>query len=510
MSTERIRITKRIVDSLSADGTDRFLWDSDVLGFGLRISPVGKLVYVLQYRIEGRQRRYKIGPHGSPWTPEAARTEAQSLLGKIVDGIDPQQEKIAERKELNIADMGEIYLNETLFTAKESSVRQARNNIENHIRPLLGKRRVSKIERTDIEQMLRDIAAGKTARTLKKGHRGLSRVRGGKGAANQCVTTISAMLGVAVERKLRPDNPAIGVRKFPGRKMERFLSPIELARLGEALAAAASLGVESEYAIAALRLLILTGCRKNEILKLKHSYVDRYHRCLRLPDSKTGAKVVHLGGPAMRIIAMVSRVEGNPYLLPGKKDGTHVTDLQSVWTRIRKTAGLEDVRIHDLRHSFASIGAATGDSMLIIGALLGHRSAKTTERYTHLSDHPLKSAAERISDEIARCLGEGLEPLAADDAAEGDPFAAFWVAEPESEVAPSDPVLGAVIRAQWLDTRAAASMLGFTVGTMQTYRWMGIGPAFRKVGRRVVYSAQALKAWQAAQRSSQEPVAQAA
>lgn len=499
MSTERVRITKRIVDSLSADGTDRFLWDSDVIGFGLRISPVGKLVYVLQYRIEGRQRRFKIGPHGSPWTPETARAQAQSLLGKIVDGIDPQQDKIAERKELTLADLSEIYLEETLFTAKESSVRQARNNIENHILPSLGKRRVSKIERSDIEQMLRDIAGGKTARTVKKGHRRLSRVRGGKGAANQCVTTISAMLGVAVERKLRTDNPAIGVRKFPGKKMERFLSPAELARLGEALAAAASLGVESQYAIAALRLLVLTGCRKNEILKLKHSYIDRYHRCLRLPDSKTGAKVVHLGGPAMRIIAMVPTVEGNPYLLPGKKDGTHVTDLQAVWVRIRKAAGLDDVRIHDLRHSFASIGAATGDSMLIIGALLGHRSAKTTERYTHLSDHPLKSAAERISDEIARYLGEGLEVLAANDVGEEDPFAAFWEQDASPAIPAADPVLGAVIRTQWLDTRAAAAVLGFTVGTMQTYRWMGTGPAFRKIGRRVVYSADALAAWKTAQ-----------
>jgi hypothetical protein len=128
-----------------------------------------------------------------------------------------------------------------------------------------------------------------------------------------------------------------------------------------------------------------------------------------------------------------------------------------------------------------------------------HRSAKTTERYTHLSDHPLKSAAERISDEIARCLGEGIEMLAANDAADVDPFEAFWADEPEIEALPSDPVLGAVIRTRWLDTRAAASMLGFTVGTMQTYRWMGTGPAFRKVGRRVVYSAEAIRAWQTAQ-----------
>lgn len=507
MAQSQVRLTKREVDKLKADGRDRVLWDSDVLGFGLRISPAGALTYVLQYRFEGRQRRYKIGSHGSPWTPETARWEAQVLLGKIVSGVDPQQEKIDERRQLSIAELCDLYLAEALFAAKESSIKQATNNIENHIKPLIGRHRASKIARADVEQMLRDIAAGKTAATRRTGHRGLSRVRGGKGAANQAVTTLSAVLGFGVERGIRLDNPAIGARKFPGKKMERFLSPAELARLGETLAAAASLGVESQYAIAALRLLILTGCRKSEILTLKRAHVDTFHRCLRLPDSKTGAKVVHLGAPAVRIIAMIPEVVGNPYLLPGKKVGTHVTDLQACWTRIRKTAGLEDVRIHDLRHSFASIGASTGDSMLIIGALLGHRSAKTTQRYTHLSDHPLKSAAERISDEIARHLGEAMTIPVADDLADADLFDNFWATEPEPEARPPDPVLGSIIRTKWLDTRAAAKKLGFTVGTMQTYRWMGTGPAFRKIGRRVVYAADALKVWQTAQQAGQQATA---
>lgn len=503
MSIARVRLTKRVVDKLEPDGSDRVVWDTDVHGFGLRISPAGALTYVLQYRFEGRQRRFKIGSHGSPWTPESARQEAQVLLGKIISGVDPQQEKIDECKQLSVGELCDLYLTEALFAAKPSSIKAATNNIENHIKPLIGMRRASKILRSDVEQMLRDIAAGKTAASRRTGPRGLSRVRGGKGAANQAVTTLSAVLGFGVERGLRLNNPAIGARKFPGRKMERFLSPAELARLGETLAAAASLGVESSYAIAALRLLVLTGCRKNEILTLKRVHIDTFHRCLRLPDSKTGAKVVHLGAPAIRIVAMIPEVIGNPYLLPGKKEGTHVTDLQACWARIRKTAGLEDVRIHDLRHSFASIGASTGDSMLIIGALLGHRSAKTTERYTHLSDHPLKSAAERISDEIARHLGEAMVLPAANDPTDADPFETFWAVEPEAEAPPSDPVLGSIIRTEWLDTRAAAARLGFTVGTMQTYRWMGTGPAFRKIGRRVVYSADALRAWQSAQLVSQ-------
>jgi integrase len=511
MSEHRVKLTIRLVDDLEAGPKERFLWDSEVLGFGLRISIAGTITYVLQYRFEGRQRRFKIGLHGSPWTPETARKEARSLQGKIVDGIDPQQTRMSERQELTIAELGEIYVTETLATAKETSVKAARNNVDNHIKPLLGPRRASTITRVEVEQLLRDVASGKTARKAKVGYRKLSRVRGGKGAANQVLTVLSAMMGVAVVRGLRADNPVIGVKRFPSRKMERFLSPAELGRLGEALAAATALNVESPYAIAALKLLVLTGCRKHEILKLKRGYVDTFHRCLRLPDSKTGAKVVHLGAPAIRILASLAPVEGNPYLLPGKKDGTHVTDLQAVWARIRKTAGLEDVRIHDLRHSFASIGASTGDSMLIIGALLGHSSAKTTQRYTHLSDHPLKSAAERISDEIARHLEEhGADGATSAPPPNRDPLGAYWAGEAAAEEPKGDPVLGEVIRTQWLDTRAAAARLGFTVGTMQTYRWMGTGPAFRKIGRRVVYSAAALNAWAAIQRGESEPMREAA
>jgi hypothetical protein len=187
-----------------------------------------------------------------------------------------------------------------------------------------------------------------------------------------------------------------------------------------------------------------------------------------------------------------------------------VTDLQAVWTRIRRTAGLEDVRIHDLRHSFASIGASTGDSMLIIGALLGHSSAKTTQHYTHLSDHPLKSAAERISDEIVRHFEmHGTDEATSASTTDKDPFGAYWASEIAPEEPKGDPVLGDVIRTQWLDTRAAAARPGFTVGTMQTYRWMGTGPAFRKIGRRVVYSAAALNAWAAIQRGEAEPMRQA-
>jgi integrase len=510
VAQERVRLTKRYVDGLEAGDNDQFVWDSEVIGFGLKMTVQGACSYILQYRFEGRSRRFKIGNHGSPWTVETARNEARSLLGKVADGMDPQQERLSERKDLTIAQLCDIYLAEGLITAKESSIKQARTNIEGHIKPLIGTRRASKIERADVEMLQRDIAVGKSAKTRKTGYRGLSKVRGGRGSANRALGTLSAAIGFGISRGLRKDNPVIGVKRFPERKMERFLSPAELARLGDTLAAAASLGVESVFAIAAIRLLVLTGCRKNEILTLKRSFIDAYHRCLRLPDSKTGAKIVHLGAAAMKVILAVPVVEGSPYLLPGRKEGTHLTDLQASWERIRKTAGLEDVRIHDLRHSFASVGAANGDSMLIIGALLGHKSTKTTERYTHLSNHPLKSAADRISEEIAKELDETLSVSAANDEPDADPFAAFWATQGEIDAPKPDPVLGAIIRTQWLDTQAAAAMLGFTVGTMQTYRWQGTGPAFRKIGRRVVYAADAVLAWKKAHADPGIALAQAA
>jgi len=511
MAKSRIHIGRKLVDGLKPDGKDRFLWDDEVIGFGVRLSGAGLVTYVLQYSFEGRSRRYKIGVHGSPWTPDTARQESLRLRGKIADGIDPQRIRLDQREAVTVAELCDLYISEGLMTAKESSITSAEADIENHIKFLIGNRRATTIEREDLESMMRDIAAGKTARIITRGYRRVAYIRGGKGAANSSLAVLSAALGFGINRKVRTDNPALGIRKYPERKIERFLSPAELARLGEALSAASALGVESPYAIAALRLLILTGCRKNEILTLKRTYVDSYHRCLRLPDSKTGAKVVHLGAPAMKVIRDIREVAGNPWLLPGRKDGTHVTDLQACWERIRKTAGLEDVRIHDLRHSFASTGAASGDSLLIIGALLGHRSAKTTERYTHLADHPLKAAADRISDEIAQHLDLALAVGAdANDQPDADPFEKFW--ETTQEVAPAslDPVLGAVIRTEWLDTRTAAARLGFTVGTMQTYRWMGTGPAFRKIGRRVVYSVEALNAWAAVQKQSESPVALAA
>ncbi|WP_312165774.1 tyrosine-type recombinase/integrase [Phenylobacterium sp.] len=481
----RIKLTKRLVDAAGAGAKDYFLWDSEVVGFGLKVTRAGLRTYVVQYRLDGRSRRFNIGPHGSPWTVETARDRARSLHGRIVEGEDPQASKVVDRKALTVAQMCDLYLNEGLATRKPSSVATARQDLDNHIKPLIGTKRAALVTPEDVDKLLLAIAAGKTARRAKTGtKRGLSRVRGGKGAANSAISTLGAAFGFAIRRGVRPDNPVRGVRKFPEKKLERFLSPRELARLGEALAAAESLGVENPFAVAAIRLLVLTGCRKNEILGLQRSWVDVHNSCLRLPDSKTGAKVVHLGSAALEVIEAIPEVVGNPYLLPGRGAVGRIADLQGAWERIRAAAGLSDVRIHDLRHAFASLGVAGGDSLLVIGALLGHRTAATTHRYAHLSDHPLKSAADRISQEAATMMGLKVKsdpkPLRADPA----------IAAPGQ-----GGLLGSVIETKWLDTPAAAAYLGHTVGTLQTYRWMGTGPSFRKIGRRIVYAQGDLDSW---------------
>ena len=497
MPDKRQKLSRKLVEGLDPGPKDLFLWDSEVVGFGVRVRPGGHRGYILQYRFAGRARQYQIGAHGSPWTVETARDRAKVLQGRVASGEDPQESKAGSRKELTVAQLCDLYLAEGLATRKPTSIASARSNIENHIKPLLGTKRASLVSRQDVDHVLASVAGGKTRRTAKTAKKhGLSIVQGGRGAANSAVVALSAAMGFAIARGIRHDNPALRVRRFPEKKLERFLSPAEIARLGEALAAAEAVGVEPASAIAAIRLLVLTGCRKNEILTLKPAFVDRHHRCLRLPDSKTGAKIVHIGPPALKVIdGICPEGSNNDYVLPGEWGTGHFVNLQRPWERIRAAAGLDNVRIHDLRHAFASLGAATGDSLLVIGALLGHRSAKTTHRYAHLAEHPVKDAADRISAEMSRLLGDevsAVEPVGAPPSLRAD----------AGETARAQSLLGRVSQTRWLPTEAAALYLGLSVPTLHTYRWGGVGPVSRKIGRRVVYARQDLDDWMAGRASA--------
>jgi hypothetical protein len=230
---DQTKLTLRFVEGLTPRNRDHFAWDSEVVGFGIKVSVGGHKSYVLQYRHEGRSRRYTIGPHGAPWTPDTARTEAKKLLGAVASGVDVQGEKIERRSGLTVAELCDLYVSVGLATKKPASVEAARSAFDNHVKPLLGNRKAEGITRADVEKLLIDVSKGMTAKRVNgQKKRGLSRVRGGQGAANSVVRKLGSAFAFGVGRGVRHDNPASGVSRFRERKIERFLSGAELVRLG--------------------------------------------------------------------------------------------------------------------------------------------------------------------------------------------------------------------------------------------------------------------------------------
>ena len=276
---------------------------------------------------------------------------------------------------------------------KASSWATDRSNIERHVKPLLGRKLARSLIHDDVVKFQRDVAAGKSKADIKTKKRGRAIVDGGPGTAARSLAVLGAMLEWALhpDRKLISANPAKGVKLLKGGKRERFLSEAELARLADALEAMEVEHRLSPIATASIRLL-LSGCRKSEILSLRWDWVDIERGVLRLPDSKTGAKVVPLAAAAVKLLAELPR--RGDHVLPAAKGGGHYTGLQKDWERVRARAGLARARIHDLRHSFASFAVADGNSLYLIGMALGHKQARTTEIYAHRADDPIRAVAD--------------------------------------------------------------------------------------------------------------------
>jgi integrase len=406
------KITKRVVEAtpLPPPGqNDKFLWDTEVKGFGLRVKPSGTKSYVLKYPIGSRTRRLTIGKHGPLWTTEEARRRALDLLRCVREGRDPAAEKSEAREGLTVTALADLYIAEGPAekpNKKASSWAADRSNIDRHVKPLLGRKIAKALTQADIAKFQADVAGGKSKADIKTGPHGRAIVEGGRGTAARCLAVLSAMLKFAVTRKLIPENPAKGVPLLRGEKKERFLSAAEVAMLAEAVSAMEAERKLSATAAITVRLLMLTGCRKSEILSLRWEWVDFERGCLRLPDSKTGAKVVHLAAPAMQLLSELPRRSG--YILPAAKGAGHYTGLQKDWEKVRDRAGLPGLRVHDLRHSFASFAVADGNTLFMVGKVLGHKQARTTEVYAHLADDPVRAVAERTAARIASAMkGDG-------------------------------------------------------------------------------------------------------
>jgi integrase len=254
-----------------------------------------------------------------------------------------------------------------------------------------------------VKKFLQDVANGKTTADVKTVKRGRAIVRGGQGTATRTVGLLGGIFAYAVDCGMIDASPVIGVKRFADKKGNRYLSQQELVALGEALRKA-----ESEdgnpLAISVIKLLVFTGARKNEIQGLKWSEVDFASGYLKLADSKTGQKAIPLNAGALQVLNDQERVAGNDHIFPAFRGTGHYEGTPKVWERIRQKAGLTDVRLHDLRHSFASIAVAGGASLPIIGALLGHAHSATTQRYAHLSDDPLRAASEAVGKKITAAM----------------------------------------------------------------------------------------------------------
>ncbi len=397
------KITKRIVDGLKPGD---LVWDEEVKGFGVRCQKSAK-AYVLKFRHGSRQRWVTIGKHGSPWSPKMARDEALRLLGMVAGGADPAKARDALKDRPTVKMLCDRFIEEySVEHKKPLSQINDKANVTNHVVPILGQIYVADVTRADIDRFKRAVKDGKTAKNEMIGPRRRVIVRGGPGSANKCLALLSKMFNMAELWGWRPDgsNPCRHVEKYPGKTYERFLSEKELGGLSEVLTELERDGTDYSYAVAAIRLLIFTGARLGEILTLEWSHVDFDRAMLLLPNSKTGKKAVFLSAPALEILSAIPRMTNNPFVICGDVQGAHLVNLQKPWTRIRKKAGLENFRIHDHRHSFASVGAAGGLSLPMIGRLLGHTQPATTNRYAHLAADPVKAANEAIGERIAAIM----------------------------------------------------------------------------------------------------------
>jgi integrase len=408
------RITKRVVDSLKPASGDYFVWDKSLIGFGVRVQRTGVKSYVVKYRAgSGRDaptRRVTLGRVGT-LTPDEARTLARKTLGAVAHGSDPAAAKAAERRASTLREVAEIFLTEHVEAKrKRTTAAHYRSLLEKVVLPELGNRKAERVTPSDLARL----------------H---TKMRDRPYQANRMLEVVGSLYAFAGRRKilLVGFNPARGIEQYPEKGRERYLSADELSRLGDAIRQAETIGLPYDideekptakhapkkahrltkigpHAAAAVRLLILTGARLREILHLEWEHVDIERGLLLLADSKTGKKAIVLNAPALDILANLPRV--GSYVIAGQADDKPRADLNRPWRAIVTRAGLDGLRIHDLRHTHASVGAGLGLGLPIIGRLLGHTQPSTTARYAHLDSDPLRRASDRIGSQLAASLGD--------------------------------------------------------------------------------------------------------
>ncbi len=401
-----IRLTKRVVDLAAPRDRDVILWDSDVKGFGLKVTPAGRRVYFLYYRTSaGQQRRPSIGLHGE-LTVDQARQIAKQWLAEVALGGDVGGDRIAARNAETVADLARRFITDYATVHKKPrSIATDRANLENHVLPLIGRLIIREVTRADLERLHLAIREGNTARQLAAKPRGRRIVRGGSGIANRVLALASKMFSCAEAWGLREGNPARGIRKFRETRKDRFLDQAEIARLITALNEADQKTTESQSATAAIRLLLFTGMRAGEVLSLRWTSLDRLGGSLRLSDSKAGARTIPLSSYAMAVFDALQPAAPNDLVFPGSNRTSPVA-LARPWYRIRAAAGIDrTANLHCLRHTLASWSVMGGLSLAQVGAVLGHKNTQTTLRYADHRLEAIRAYTQQVGDTFASMLG---------------------------------------------------------------------------------------------------------
>jgi integrase len=378
-------LTKSFIDSLAPTDKDQIFWDDRLKGFGVKVTPKGKKVYLLKYRNSVRQQRKPIIGVHRKITCEQARLIAQNWFHELSQGNDPFTIREKLRSSPSMSELCDRYLTEHARPKKKpGGVKLDEGYIDNYIKPRLGNSKAAIVSQTDIVSF----------------HRGMHET---PAQANRILATLSKMFNLAEKWGIRElnSNPVRGIDKYPEKPKERFLSVPEIQAVHSAISELESEKVLTEHAAALFRLLMLTGARRNEILTAKWEWVDLKKGLIALPDSKTGKRPLYLPPYAIEILSTLPRVKGNPYIIVGKNPGTHFIGVRKLWLKVLKLAKVKDVRLHDLRHTYAAQSIELGVPLFHVGKMLGHKKARTTERYAHLANDPLQLAVNTVGESFS-------------------------------------------------------------------------------------------------------------
>jgi integrase len=385
------KLTQALVESLTPDGHDRIIFDRGLPGFAIRITPIGTKLFLMQARIGGRKQRVTIGRYPD-LTVVQARELALQALADMRRGINP---RIKPTAEMTIAQLADKWMADYVRPKlKARTVYDYERLLAQHILPTLGQLSVTGITRDDIVRL----------------HVSMARI---PRRANYVVSTIRALINFGIDLGLRPPatNPAKRIKLYRENQRERFLTEDEIGKAAEAIATVERGGKISPHGAAGLRLALFTGARSGEITAIQWSHIDWQRRLVRLPDSKTNEpRTIHLSEAALEVLKTVPRV--GKFVIAGAKPNECYKNLKRAWIVARECAGLQDCRLHDLRHSYASLAAGRGVSLQVIGKLLGHRVPQTTARYAHLARDAVAAVNDELGAAMQAAIARGQPPSA--------------------------------------------------------------------------------------------------